>query len=256
MNLLATVSIFLLMLLLGVSCRSAPEVQESEQLVRGEFPVEPYSKYGNPPFYKVGGQRYYTRSSGQGYRERGIASWYGSKFHGRRTSSGEIYDMHAMTAAHRTLPLPSYVMVTNLDNGRQVIVRVNDRGPFHSDRIIDLSYAAAVKLGLMQSGTARVEVRAIDPRTGTPYPDSSQEENSLEREFYLQVAAFQDRQRAERLQQQLQTLFDTAVIVNLIQRQQTTFYQVRIGPLSSAEKFDDFTKRLADLGFSDSIVVH
>lgn len=250
MNLLATVSIFLLMLLFGVSCRSAPEVQE------GKFTVEPYSKYGNPPFYKVGGQRYYTRSNSQGYRERGIASWYGSKFHGRRTSSGEIYDMYAMTAAHRTLPLPSYVMVTNLDNGRQVIVRVNDRGPFHSDRIIDLSYAAAVKLGLVQSGTARVEVRAINPRTGTPYPDSSREENSLESEFYLQVAAFRDRQRAERLQQKMQTLLDTAVIVNLTQHQQATFYQVRIGPLSSTEKLDDFTRRLADLGFSDSIVIH
>lgn len=240
MNLLGAVFI-LLLLLSSASCRSTP--------------VEPFSKYGNPPFYEVNGQRYYTRASSQGYRERGIASWYGVKFHGQPTSSGEIYDMYAMTAAHRSLPLPTYVMVTNLDNGRHVIVRVNDRGPFHSDRIIDLSYAAAKKLGFVHSGTERVEVRTIDPQTGVPYAAASQEENFLKGEFYLQVAAFQDRQRAERLQQQLQALFDATVRVNSIQRQQATLYRVRIGPLSSVKKLDIFTRRLADLGFSDSVVI-
>lgn len=125
--------------------------------------VEPRSRYGNPKSYEVFGKTYHVMASGQGYKERGTASWYGKKFHGRLTSNREPYDMFAMTAAHKTLPLPTYVRVTNLDNGRSVVVRVNDRGPFHGDRIIDLSYAAAKKLGVAQKGTGRVEVVALDP---------------------------------------------------------------------------------------------
>lgn len=125
--------------------------------------MEAYSKYGNPPYYEVNGRLYHTLSSSVGYVERGIASWYGTKFHGRRTSSGEPYDLYGVTAAHKTLPLPSYVLVTNLSNGRNLVVRVNDRGPFHDERIIDLSYAAAGKLGVLPTGTALVEVRAIQP---------------------------------------------------------------------------------------------
>ena len=128
---------------------------------------EPRSRYGNPESYEVNGQHYYVLESSSGYFERGTASWYGEKFHGRRTSSGERYDMYAMTAAHRTLPLPTYVQVTNLRNGRSVVVRVNDRGPFHDNRLIDLSYVAAAKLDMLESGTAPVEVRAIDPLQGS-----------------------------------------------------------------------------------------
>nr|VFK02139.1 MAG: rare lipoprotein A [Candidatus Kentron sp. H]VFK02511.1 MAG: rare lipoprotein A [Candidatus Kentron sp. H]VFK05458.1 MAG: rare lipoprotein A [Candidatus Kentron sp. H] len=125
--------------------------------------VESRSQYGNSPFYTVYGKRYHVLLSSTGYVRRGIASWYGRKFHGKRTSSGETYDMYAMTAAHRSLPLPTYVRVTNLENKRQAIVRVNDRGPFHTNRIIDLSYAAAVKLGIARKGTVHVEIHAIDP---------------------------------------------------------------------------------------------
>lgn len=124
--------------------------------------VEPRSRYGNPPFYDVFGRRYYVLSSGVAYVERGVASWYGPGFHQVRTSTGEPYDMYAMTAAHKTLPLPAYVRVTNLQNGRSVVVRVNDRGPFVGNRIIDLSYSAASKLDMLRNGTAMVEVRAID----------------------------------------------------------------------------------------------
>ena len=124
---------------------------------------EPLSRYGNPESYVVYGKTYHTLSSSKGYKERGAASWYGTKFHGKRTSSGEPYDLYAMTAAHKTLPLPTYVEVTNLKNGRTVIVKVNDRGPFHDDRLIDLSYAAAAKLDILPYGTGEVEVRAIDP---------------------------------------------------------------------------------------------
>jgi rare lipoprotein A len=124
---------------------------------------EPRARYGNPPFYDVFGKRYYVLSSSVGYWERGVASWYGPGFHKERTSTGEPYDMYGMTAAHKTLPLPAYVRVTNLQNGRSVVVRVNDRGPFVGNRIIDLSYTAAAKLDMLRNGTAMVEVRAIDP---------------------------------------------------------------------------------------------
>ena len=110
--------------------------------------VEPRSRYGNPRSYVVNGKQYFTLSSARGFIQRGIASWYGQAFHGRRTSSGETYDMHKMTAAHKTLPLPTYVSVRDLGTGRTIVVRVNDRGPFHGDRIIDLSFAAASKLGI------------------------------------------------------------------------------------------------------------
>jgi rare lipoprotein A len=125
--------------------------------------VEPRSRNGNPPFYDVMGKRYFVLSSSVGYAERGVASWYGPGFHKVRTSTGEPYDMYAMTAAHKTLPLPAYVRVTNLQNGRSIVVRVNDRGPFVGNRIIDLSYTAASKLDMLRNGTAMVEVRSIDP---------------------------------------------------------------------------------------------
>ncbi|MBL1260443.1 MAG: septal ring lytic transglycosylase RlpA family protein [Thiotrichaceae bacterium] len=125
--------------------------------------VEPHSRYGNPTSYVVFGQRYYVKKSSLNHIERGVASWYGTKFHGKRTSSGEPYDMLAMTAAHKSLPLPTYAEVTNLENGRKIIVKINDRGPFKKNRIIDLSYAAAVKLGITKAGTGLVEVRTIDP---------------------------------------------------------------------------------------------
>lgn len=124
---------------------------------------EPRSQYGNPPFYDVFGKRYFVLSSSADYLERGVASWYGPGFHKVRTSTGETYDMYGMTAAHKTLPLPAYVRVTNLQNGRSIVVRVNDRGPFVGNRIIDLSYTAAAKLDMLRNGTAMVEVRTVEP---------------------------------------------------------------------------------------------
>ncbi len=125
--------------------------------------VEPRSASGNPPFYDVAGHRYVVLASERGYVERGVASWYGTEFHGLRTSTGETYDMFAMTAAHKTLPLPCYARVTNLANGRSVVVRINDRGPFVANRIIDLSYTAAAKLDMIRSGTAFVQVETLSP---------------------------------------------------------------------------------------------
>ncbi|MFO1457461.1 MAG: septal ring lytic transglycosylase RlpA family protein, partial [Steroidobacteraceae bacterium] len=130
--------------------------------------VEPRSRYGNPASYVVFGQRYVLRPSAEGYVERGTASWYGPGFHAARTSSGEPYDMYAMTAAHKTLPIPVFARVTNLRNGRSVVVRINDRGPFVADRLIDLSYTAAWKLDMLRNGTAPVEVRVLTPGTDLP----------------------------------------------------------------------------------------
>ena len=127
----------------------------------------PKSKSGNPSSYVVFGRRYYVMDKAHGFVERGVASWYGKKFHGRKTSSGETYNMHAMTAAHKTLPLPTYVRVENLKNGSSVVVKVNDRGPFVGDRIIDLSFAAAEKLGVTGPGTAKVEISVVNSNNGS-----------------------------------------------------------------------------------------
>jgi rare lipoprotein A len=135
--------------------------------------AEPRSRHGNPPFYDVFGKRYYVLSSSASYLERGVASWYGPGFHKERTSTGEPYDMYGMTAAHKTLPLPAYVRVTNLQNGRSVVVRVNDRGPFVDNRIIDLSYTAASRLDMLRNGTAMVEVRALEFPATTPAPGAT-----------------------------------------------------------------------------------
>jgi rare lipoprotein A len=133
------------------------------KIANAEPRIVPYSRSGNPDSYIVNGRRYHVLSNSAHFRQSGIASWYGTKFHGHKTSSGEPYDMYAMTAAHKTLPLPTWVEVTNRSNGKRVIVKVNDRGPFIANRILDLSYAAAAKLGVTKTGTAPVTVRAIDP---------------------------------------------------------------------------------------------
>jgi rare lipoprotein A len=156
---------------------SAPDddIPDIDLIPEPEVKAEPRSRYGNRD-YAVLGKPYRVLDKPDGYVEQGLASFYGKKFHGRRTSSLEVYDMYAFSAAHKTLPLPSFARVTNLANGRSVVVRVNDRGPFHPGRIIDLSYAAAVKLGVVRTGTARVEVRALTPGdagTGTEFAQST-----------------------------------------------------------------------------------
>ena len=215
--------------------------------------VEPLSRYGNPASYVVYGKRYYTLSSSVGYRETGHASWYGTKFHGRRTSSGEPYDMYAMTAAHKTLPLPSYVEVTNLANGQSVIVRVNDRGPFHHGRIIDLSYTAAVKLGMLGNGTARVEVRAINPGGSKPQPGPEPLQAFVppaagNEPVYLQVGAFASRDNAERLRRNLQGKDIGAVRIVEADTASGTLFRVQVGPLNDIGEADRVAQVLKPLG--------
>jgi rare lipoprotein A len=219
--------------------------------------VEPPTNRGNPESYVVLGKRYFVLPSNQGYVERGIASWYGTKFHGRNTSNGERYDMYAMTAAHKSLRLPAYARVTNLRNGKQVTVRVNDRGPFHDNRIIDMSYAAAQKLEMIGEGTALVEV-AIVGADGAVAEDSArakgwQDQSHLLNRIYVQVGAFTQRDNAERLLEKLrQARFDNAQI---LQEQNRTLHRVRIGPLSTVPVTDQVVERLERMGLAEHQVI-
>ncbi len=221
--------------------------------------AEPHSKYGNNPSYVVNGKRYYVKNSAKGYVERGVASWYGTKFHGRRTSSGEPYDMYAMTAAHRSLPLPTYVEVTNLGNRRKVVVKVNDRGPFHSNRIIDLSYSAAKKLGITANGTGLVEVRAIDPRAKHAANSSENStvghaSNRTSYELFLQVGAFLSRSNADRLRNQLVGVINTHNIKTGYS-ETDKLYRVRIGPIASVETADRLAQRITGMGIAEPQVI-
>lgn len=219
--------------------------------------VEPRSRYGNPRSYTVYGKRYYTLKTSKGHRERGVASWYGTKFHGRRTSSGEPYDMYAMTAAHKTLPLPTYVRVTNLENQRSVVVRVNDRGPFHANRIIDLSYTAAWKLGVLSKGTGYVEVAALDPRApqpvtvarATPSPATGPVQ------LYLQTGSFSVRANAEQMKWQMQSVSGGPVNIEPVQIGGRTTYRVRVGPIANVTKADRLAQQIADLGLETPRIV-
>lgn len=207
--------------------------------VRDAVPrYEPRSPYGNGPVYEVWGERYRVMDSAEGYRERGIASWYGAKFHGRRTSSGEPYDLYKATAAHRTLPLPTYAEVTNLDNGRKVVVKINDRGPFHSDRIIDLSYAAALRLDIVNQGTGRVEVRAItfDGQDGNA---------RLAKDTWLQVGAFSEKGSARRVEDRLR---DSGLRETDVKRS-GGLYKVLVGPFERAGDLARAADRIVELGF-------
>lgn len=195
---------------------------------------EPLSKHGNKP-YIVFGKSYRPLKDATGYSRKGIASWYGKKFHGRRTSNGEKYNMYAMSAAHKTLPLPSYVRVRNLDNNRSVIVRVNDRGPFLHNRLIDLSYAAASRLDIIRTGTGRVEVTAIT--SGQRNPGQAKTEiirNTTDR-IYLQVGSFSSQENANNLSANLQAKLGQAVFVQEGRVKNGTVYRVRIGPMADLE---------------------
>lgn len=225
----------------------------------------PESGSNRPGSYVVFGQRYDVLQSTDGFIQRGIASWYGRKFHGKRTSSGEIYDMYAMTAAHKRLPIPCQVEVINLTNGRRAVVRVNDRGPFVRNRVIDLSYAAAKQLGMLSEGTAPVEIRPISqdpmitdspsasttPAMATPAMSATRAHRN--EVFYVQVGAFTDRTNAYRLQGRLEAAeLTTSVRVEPIDDGGNKYYRVRLGPLRSRDAAGQLARQLTDYGVSDA----
>ena len=214
------------------------------------------SKYGNPNSYEVFGKTYYVKASAAGFQQKGIASWYGNKFHGERTSSGEDYDMYAMTAAHKTLPLPTYVRVTNLKNQRSVVLRVNDRGPFHTDRIIDLSYTAAKDIGIVGPGTARVEIFAL----GTPATtDGGSSRTYVQGDYFsgnftYQVGAYVNRENAEKQKRELEGRYKNAHIT-VFDRGDQIFYRVRIGKFTTLEDAVRHEEILIQDGYPDAILI-
>ncbi|HEY4211529.1 MAG TPA: septal ring lytic transglycosylase RlpA family protein [Steroidobacteraceae bacterium] len=212
--------------------------------------LEPRSAHGNPPFYDVLGRRYFVLGKAEGYLERGVASWYGPTFHGERTSNGEPYDMYGMTAAHKTLPLPCYARVTNLKNGRSIVVRINDRGPFVANRLIDLSYTAATKLDMIREGTTLVEVRTLTPGE----PDTLERTDAAPPPpLFMQVGAFSDERNATRTVERLRTAgLANAFVVPPAAGSSTPLYRVRVGPVTSVTAFDQLATRLAPLGFKDA----
>ncbi len=241
---------------------------------------EPKSRYGNGPVYEVFGKRYTVMDSSEGYRERGVASWYGRKFHGRLTASREPYDMHAMTAAHKSLPLPTYVRVRNLRNDQTVVVRVNDRGPFVANRIIDLSYSAALRLDMVRDGTSLVEVEAIGfdeaavdqptrqlvaapdtlapepvPQPPADQPVATAQEVDAEHTVYAQIGAFLERSNAER---QFGLLLErgirNAVIYEDLEPDRT-LYRVRVGPITNVIQYDVLVEELQNLGMGEPYLV-
>ncbi len=219
---------------------SADEVQDAVPR------ADPILAAGNRSPYTVNGVTYEIMDDFRNYRERGIASWYGSKFHGHETSNGEIFDLYAASAAHKTLPLPTYARVTNLENGRSIVVRVNDRGPFHPDRLIDLSYAAAVKLGYMERGTAEVEVEVlniagVDDRRGAPGTHYR----------FLQLGAYSAEDGARRMQGELQAFLQAPVAVTPVEAGGRTLYRVRVGPVSSSEEMALVQQQLRDGGYPE-----
>lgn len=196
---------------------------------------EPKSRIGNPKTYTVFNKTYCVMQSSKGYKERGTASWYGKKFHGFHTSNGEVYDMYGMSAAHKTLPLPTYAKVTNLSNGKHVIVKINDRGPFHDDRLIDLSYAAASKLGILATGTAKVEIQALDPS------------EKVLPQLYFQIGSYDLEKNAKKLATRIDSLTKGKkhnIAVKHTKTKTGKKYHVFVGPLNDEKTMADLTNTL------------
>ena len=199
---------------------------------------EPRSATGNNT-YTEGGRTFHILPTASGYDRIGEASWYGAKFHGRRTSSGETYDMYKLTAAHPTLPIPVYARVVHLENGRSTIVRINDRGPFRGGRFIDLSYAAAVKLDMLEGGTARVRVSVVGKPEVKPRPErGGMESEEVADRYFLEAGAFAQRDLAFSLSDDLRRSIDADIVgeINVVQTPEDPPYRVRIGPFADRRK--------------------
>jgi rare lipoprotein A len=238
---------------------AAPAAQPVQPPTDPGLPADPSRRSaigspGNPPFYDVLGERYHVLADSAGYRQRGVASWYGREFHGKRTSSGEVYDMYGLTAAHKTLPLPTTARVTNLANGKSVLVRVNDRGPFSKNRLIDMSYAAARELGMLAPGTTMVEVEALPDRAAgsaalvEPRFDGQQgpaQPSASPGRMYVQVGAFGESQNAEALKRRLHQHGLSNVVVRYDARSAPALYRVHVGPIAGAREYDAVVGRVS-----------
>ena len=227
-----------------------------------EVVPEPFARTlaGNRSPYTVLGKTYHVMVTEDGYNERGIASWYGEKFHGHKTSNGEVFDMYKVSAAHKSLPIPSFLRVTNLDNNRSLVVRVNDRGPFHGDRIVDLSYAAALKLGYADRGTARVQLEAIIPNGVVVDRAAANNNNTLSQQTlrvastgdkYIQVGAFADINSAREMSDKLRAMTNRPVFIRSLDSANSgVLHRVRIGPVNDTSEIRRITQSVvaANLG--------
>ena len=227
-----------------------------------EVVPEPFARTlaGNRSPYTVLGKTYHVMVTADGYNERGIASWYGEKFHGHKTSNGEVFDMYKVSAAHKSLPIPSFLRVTNLDNNRSLVVRVNDRGPFHGDRIVDLSYAAALKLGYADRGTARVQLEAIIPDGVVVDRAAGNNNNTLSQQTlrvastgdkYIQVGAFADINSAREMSDKLRAMTNRPVFIRSLDSTNSgVLHRVRIGPVNDTSEIRRITQSVvaANLG--------
>jgi rare lipoprotein A len=205
---------------------------------------DPLLAVGNMSPYIIDGITYEVLKDYRSYHEQGVASWYGAKFTGHETSNGELYDVYQASAAHKSLPIPCYARVTNLDNGKSIVVRVNDRGPFHSDRLIDLSYAAAVKLGYMEQGTAPVEIEVIDVVGVEDRRDAS-----FGNYRYLQLGAFGKESTARTLLQELQDLLSAPVFISPVDAGGILLYRVRVGPVTDKSHLLALQQQLQESGY-------
>jgi rare lipoprotein A len=210
--------------------------------------------------YQVAGQWYIPLRTSEGFRQTGVASWYGKDFHGQKTSSGEVYDMYKISAAHKTLPFGTWVRVNNLENNRKIEVRINDRGPFSKERIIDLSYAAAKALGVAGPGTARVHIQALTTtgdKTGTEKDmgiSTQASSDSFREHFTVQVGAFNDLYEAKMLKNRLDMSYDNAFI-SVFENRGNMFYRVRVGMYPTLEQAEKFASILRQNGFNDVFTV-
>jgi len=223
--------------------------------------VLPETIEGQPPTsYSVNGVSYYPLPSGEGFVQEGMASWYGEGFHGKRAASGEIFNMHDQTAAHKTLPFDTYVKVVNLSNLREVVVRVNDRGPFVKGRIIDLSHSAASEIGLVGPGVARVRVVALSKevgkiRSGTSYKPLVEARDFNKGTFTVQVGAFENEENAGRLAERLRVVFDHVTVTTYVPYEGKALYRVRVSLSKDLIEASNIVKKLENLGFSETFIV-
>ena len=258
-------SLPLLVTLLLPACGSLSTVQDGapdksldwESIPDATPQIEPLSKTGNPSSYVVYGQRYQVDRRASQFKQTGIASWYGTKFHGHKTSSGEAYNMYAMTAAHKTLPLPSYVSVTNLENDKTIIVKVNDRGPFVDGRIIDLSYAAAHKLGVVKNGTAEVAIELLASPASNGYSDNPSEVIAFasRTQYFVQLGAFTERENAEDFRSQLAAQSIEPTLIKSFSDSSGDLHKVQVGPLGDVSELEQMESRLSELGYSKRYVI-
>lgn len=259
MKLLTVLACITTLTLSGCSISGVQSTKDLSKLP-GPTPIhEPRSKMGNMSSYEVWGERYHVMEDATGYTQEGIASWYGKKFHGNKTSNGEVYDMYAMSAAHKNLPLPSYVHVINKDNGREAIVRVNDRGPFHDNRIIDLSYRAAQELGFDDKGLANVRLTVVTPskngQINTKSLSRSTEEERLgldKRWLNVQILLTRNRHEAEKLKQKLEPRLTHPVFID--SRPLSRDVHVRVGPIKGIDNARLLTEQMKELGYTDSFI--